>query len=260
MTRTKGFLNEDAFILAVHKIFQYVPNHSGPIWLHGFGEPLLDKGLPDKIKILSSRFPQATIGIYSTLGVNVSEDYLASILENGLKIVHVSFYSTNPDVYREITGIQMYATAIHNLHLLGKLAAARQNRPEIFLRHRLHDLNRISRVCYDDYDRFKEALSPYGFNFIEDRHLHNYGDGRNYQAPTTHRICRLFTPQNVLQIDWELNVVPCCMDFDSQIIFGNLKEKTLDEIYESSAYIEFLRNHLAGFIEPYNFCINCDMK
>jgi radical SAM protein with 4Fe4S-binding SPASM domain len=54
---------------------------------------------------------------------------------------------------------------------------------------------------------------------------------------------------------WNGDVVPCCMDYDGKQILGNVKNNTLKEIRDNSAWLRY--KHKQGDFDTY-VCRNCN--
>ena len=55
-------------------------------------------------------------------------------------------------------------------------------------------------------------------------------------------------------------VVPCCFDYNADIVFGDLRTQSIKEIYESEEYRNFLDAHRKGDLDAYPLCKNCDQR
>ena len=64
--------------------------------------------------------------------------------------------------------------------------------------------------------------------------------------------------ENILNITWDLNVIPCCYDFNATIPFGNLRKQSLEEIFSSSEYLTFVFAHRTDNLAAYPVCQNCE--
>ena len=64
LSRAKGYMSLSDLDLVLDR----VDDHRGQVDLHGFGEPLLDTLLPEKVRKVSSKWPEAKTRIISTLG------------------------------------------------------------------------------------------------------------------------------------------------------------------------------------------------
>ena len=53
----------------------------------------------------------------------------------------------------------------------------------------------------------------------------------------------------------------CCFDFDGQLLLGDLKTQTLEEIFESSMFNKILKHHTSGdFVGCGLICEECDQR
>ena len=64
--------------------------------------------------------------------------------------------------------------------------------------------------------------------------------------------------RRILQVTWDLDVIPCCFDFNATVTFGNLREQSLAEIFAGETYRKFIEAHLANQIEVYPVCVGCE--
>ena len=99
-----------------------------------------------------------------------------------------------------------------------------------------------------------------GFELHEWAYVHNYSSGRSYNQPNQERMCPVIDGKrkNILNITWDLNVIPCCFDFNATIRFGNLRNQTLEEIFLSPEYLSFVIAHKSNELSAYSVCQNCE--
>jgi hypothetical protein len=108
-------------------------------------------------------------------------------------------------------------------------------------------------------DSFYRAIQAMGVTLAPDRLLHNYGDGRSYNPPG-HQICSIVWGyrKRILQVTWDLRVIPCCFDFDASMPWGNLGTQTLAEIFTGESYRLFVENHIKNQLRRFPVCLNCE--
>jgi hypothetical protein len=58
----------------------------------------------------------------------------------------------------------------------------------------------------------------------------------------------------VLQITWDLDVIPCCFDSNASIVLGNLRHQSLEEVFQGSTYRDFIAAHMVQSLDPYPAC------
>jgi MoaA/NifB/PqqE/SkfB family radical SAM enzyme len=257
LTRDQGVMPIEDLSL----ILDRVGNHEGLVDLHGFGEPLLDKLLPEKIALVASRWPRAEPRFYSTLGVKVQTGYFSKLVDAGLRHVEVSLYGFDPESYRQAHGADRYQMARENLTQLcatqhdsaGKLNVVVRAFPK-------HDTIKQPGVNQERLAEFHQWLDGLGVNIVRERDLHNYGNGRAYNQPGTNVPCSVVWGyrRRVLQITWDLCVTPCCFDFNAEVKLGNLRTQSLEQIFDGPLYTEFIQSHVENRLERYPVCLKCE--
>ncbi len=257
MTRDKGVmpLEDLAFIL------DRIGEHEGLVDLHGFGEPLLDRLLPEKIALISSRWPKAEPRFYSTLGVRVEPDYFSRLLDAGLRHVEVSFYGFDTASYADAHGADRYDVARENLERLCEAQHKSPGKLNVVVRaFPKHDTIKQPGATEERLADFQKWLDHLDVKVFRERDMHNYGGGREYNTPGAYTPCSVVWGfrRRVLQITWDLFVIPCCFDFNAEIKLGNLRTQSLAEIFSSLPYTNFIEDHIANRLEAYPVCVKCE--
>jgi len=257
LTRRIGVMSVEDFLLALERVTPF----EGIFHLHGFGEPLLDKNLPQKIRLLKERFPTSKAQIISTLGVNVKEDYFFKLADAGLDDIMISLYGNTKEDYQTVHGYDGFDLVKHNLQLLSNVLKMSKPSLSCYVKLMLQPFEGLPNIQQPMQAlQFVKWVHSLGVNVIESDEPHNYGDGRKYNIPKSEKTCPIITGmrRHILHITWDLNVVPCCYDYNSSICFGNLRENTLDEIFSSPSYLSFLKAHKTGDLSKYPICLNCE--
>lgn len=254
-TRKIGFMPLDDFSLILERIGSF----EGIFHLHGFGEPLLDRILIPKIERLKKYSPTSTSFIFSTLGVRVHEDYFKKLIDAGLDEITVSLYGFTEESYKKIHGYDGLKLVKRNLELLGKAMQGTSFKGVIKIPAPKIALS-LPTEQPSEGEAFGQFALDLGFEVRLWGYVHNYSSGRHYNAPNAEKLCPVIQGKRnkILNITWDLNVIPCCYDFNSTIPFGNLREQTLEEIFTSPEYLKFNIAHLTGQLEAYPICQNCE--
>jgi hypothetical protein len=253
MTRRKGYMSIDSLNWILENIIAYNPEFSGPFHLHGSGECLLDRQLAEKIQIVQSKLPNARIEFYSTLGYEISENEFEVFIQNGLKTIHVSCYGIDKKSYQDIHGIDRFDLAMNNIDKLGNLKKKYDKTLDICIEGPFEITNILL------HDIFKQKMLDYGFNYRNIK-LHNYGKLEINKLKKIVKPCGVYDGDlsHCLQIDWDLKVIPCCMIQDQEIVFGDLNEKCLREIFYDSPWKDFRLAHKEIKLkDKYPFCYRC---
>lgn len=251
-TRAQGTMS----LSDMERVLDAVGPFAGRVDLHGFGEPLLDPLIEQRVRLVAERWPDATIRMISTLGMSVAPGWFERLCAAGLSELEVSCHGHSTESYRLAHGADRFATAMLNLAEACRTAAVSGGRMTVTLRERPHH----SAVIWEDqfeYASFLETWRARGV-LVRSRELHNYG-ARTYN-PAGSLLCSVVWGyrRRVLQVTWDLNVIPCCFDLNAEIVLGNLREMTLDDVFRGLAYARFVAAHIENRLEDYLPCLTCE--
>lgn len=255
-TRAQGVMPLKDFELVLDRIGSF----EGEMHLHGFGESLLEKSLPEKIALVQKKMPKAYTVIFTTLGVPRKKEFFEALASAGLNHIRVSCYGYTPEMYKQIHGIDAFSLVKKNLEVLSEVRKENQGTPKVEIIPSGEQMLLTLGTHKCPRDTFQEWTERLGIPFMKERKLHNYGDGREYNKPKEERLCPVVrnTRQGILQVTWDLDVIPCCYDYNATIPFGNLRTQTLDEIFSSLPYFRFIQAHMTNQLENYPICQNCE--
>jgi hypothetical protein len=123
-----------------------------------------------------------------------------------------------------------------------------------------HDEVKQPGVNAQRIQEFHEWLKELGVTVFRERDLHNYGSGRQYNTPGENVPCSVVWGfrRRVLQITWNLDVIPCCFDFNAEIKLGNLRHQTVAEVFTGPVYIDFIQSHIDNRLDNYRVCQACE--
>lgn len=234
--------------------------HAGRVDLHGFGEPLLDKDITAKVALVAARWPDAKPTLYSTLGVPVPATLFEDLIAAGLSELEVSFYGADADAYAKVHGVNQYKTARANLDRLLMCAAGKTNFKVVLRDHPGHDTTVMDDAARADLTEFQRKLTDSAPVELVERELHNFGYGRAYNAPRNDLTCSIVWGyrKRILQVTWDLRIIPCCFDFNASVVFGDLRTQNLAQVFASPAYQSFIRAHQQNILHDYPVCQACE--
>ena len=213
----------------------------------GFGEPLTDKYLLDRFKLIKKLNPDAHIYI-STNGFLLNHEK-RKIVNNYVTELKISIYGISKYTYEKAHGrIKSYNIAMRNItqflmnpkrktYTIGNLT--------------LIDTNNLELQQWIDY--FEKL-----FDEITVWKPHNWAGLRSYRTinPDEQRTCgRPINGSPYIHVNGEVS--PCCFDIIGQLSIGNIKEKTLEEIFHSQKYQYLLKKHLDNNFADI-LCQQCD--
>lgn len=248
--REHGIMNQKKYEKSIDEV---VSLGAKKIVLTGFGEPMLDKKLEQKIAYAKSKGLSTYI---ITNGSVLNSKRAQGILEAGLDEMRVSFYGMGRDTYNVVMqGLDYEKTRDGLLDFL-----------DLRKRLGLHTKVQLSYLTLPenakDEAAFREFWEP-KVEAIEIWRPHNFGDGRDYRERengikiSSKKTCG--RPENgPLQIQWNGEVIPCCYDYNNKIVLGNAFEQSVLDIMSGAKYRLLRYAHRNGLFNLFPYCDQCD--
>lgn len=222
-----------------------------PVWLHWFGEPLMNPNLFRQIDIAKQKVPNLGISTNATL---LHEKNHMRILESQLDSIMIAIDGDTKEVYERVRKSARFT--------FEEVCA---NAEAFLARRELLGLKRpwvtLSIIVMDetegDLERFKQHWEQRGADEVLFKPFANWGG----QGSTTFddlevigQRAKLASPRahpckylwESMVVTWDGRVVPCCFDFDAKLVLGDLKTQTMDEIWNGPAYIELRKAEVEG--------------
>lgn len=204
--------------------------------LHHFGESLLHRGIADAVAIALSH------GVRTGLSCNppsLLPNRAEAILQAGIANLVLSLDSLDPEVYRSIRGrAARLDIADRNLRELVRLRDEGGHQANLTLQMiNMH-------VNNDEAERFLAYCEELGVDRgvvirlerwdFDDDLVAELGEHTSpgYTEPCTR-------PWNSVAILWDGRVVPCCHDYNGELVLGDLRHETLEEIWDKPASRRF---------------------
>lgn len=243
MTRAKVTMPLEHFKLLVDQA-----NGMGAttVTVFGYGEPLVDKGIVDKIKYCSD------MGLNTFITTNafcLSTQVACDLIRAGLK--HIRFSCNGLfGTYEKVHTPLRFGTVLRNIA----------------------NFIRINRVKYDNPVRVDVSITPmhgetvetfldfwgrFNLDGIEIWRPHNWAGGRFYrQVVRKKKTCgRPFN--GPVQINADGKMMVCCFDTDATMTVGDTYESTVEEILRGEAFERIRNSHDSGNLSGL-ICENCD--
>jgi MoaA/NifB/PqqE/SkfB family radical SAM enzyme len=245
--REHGIMNQEKYERSIDEVAAL---GAKKVVLTGFGEPLLDKRLELKVAYAKGK-GLATYFITNASALTPKRS--TQLLEAGLDEMRVSFYGMRPETYNAVMqGLDFERTRSKVLEFL-------RLRDELGKRTRVQMSYLELKENQGDTEAFRGYWEP-KVDALEIWKPHNFGDGRDYrerQDDSKKTSCG--RPENgPLQIQWNGEVIPCCYDYNNQIILGNAFERPVLEILNGSKYRLLRYAHRMKKFGLFPYCDQCD--
>lgn len=223
------------------------------IQLHGYGDPLLDKNMAEYIRILKDR------GLYSYFScnpANINLELTYKMLDSGLDYIKYSIESVDDNIHKQIRGEASNFTASYE-KIKKVLEYKHTNRLDTTIVITMLDLNRTNQK--EDYDKLLKAfegLDVYIYLKSEDCQWYRK-DFHGTKSIHWSEVCK--HPWMTMTIKSNGDATMCMEDFNNEIVFGNVHEQSLKEIWDGNKYESFRKAHL-DVAKGIKCNEQCDMK
>jgi hypothetical protein len=253
LTRKRGFMEFGLF----EKIIREVSSASRKpvVHLHGFGEPLLDKLLPERIKLAK------TSGIKHTYIVTNASllfpEISRKIINAGLDTMKISFYGTDEESYHATMRRLDFKVTLQNIREFARIRKELKKRnPKLILQYLPQEANEAKAEEFQSL--WRSVLDKGAGDCLNRSSLHNYGGGRAYNRVGERKMSVCFYPWTALSVLWDGRAVTCCMDYNGVQGVGDLNLQSVMEIWNGPALSAIRRNFGKLDYSGFPTCLCCD--
>jgi len=226
--------------------------------LHGYGEPLLDKNIVARVSACTER----NIPTYfSCVPANLSVERAEEVMKAGLTVFKFSMDALDDELQKKIRGrknnfeesfqtildiIEMKKQKGYKTLLVPTMIALTDDEEAQIMHQQFMNL-------WKDHDVFAYVKSQ---------------DNRWYYEEDTEIVNRSHYETQYCEYPWSSmtvmadgSVVPCTQDFNTEMVFGNVNENAIEEIWNNQAYRDFREWHVTGdFPKGHKCAERCDQK
>jgi len=253
LSRKRGFMDIRLF----EKIIREASAESRkPVThLHGFGEPLLDKLLPDKIRLAKD------YGITRTYIVsNASRlfpETARKIIGAGLDKMKISFYGTDAESYNNTMKRLDFDVTLQNIKDFLRIRKEMQSAtPRLILQYLPNETNHARMAVFKSL--WEPLLDRRAGDCLNVSTLHNYGGGRAYNPMRGEIASVCYFPWTSMSVLWDGRVVTCCMDSNGVQVLGDLNRQTVQEVWTGPVLAGVRKDFANLDYRKYPVCTACD--
>jgi radical SAM protein with 4Fe4S-binding SPASM domain len=222
-----GRKNEHMKMPLYQRIIEEGRGHVEFIWLHLFGEPLLN---PDIYSMISlAEHAGIRVGI-STNATRLTEQASRALLDSRLSILLLSLDGITKETYEAIRVGATFEKVIENIRRFAEIKRSSSSRLKASLQMIAMDRNKA------EQERFQQDWIQAGFDTVffksflvwanQDPALVTFGPK---QEPAVAGVCH--EPWVGMVVLADGTVVPCCNDYSARNPLGDLKTQSLREIW-----------------------------
>jgi len=245
MTRPQGVLD---FGLYKRVLDEAVKLGATQVTLENYGESFLDPHIFERAQRARSK----GLSVYTVTNASLlDEEKCRRVLELFDK-VRISMYALTKGTYEKIHRGLDFDTVEKNVErLIGMRARTPKNGLKIDMYYLLLEENAHEMQGFlKKYEKRVDGISVWK--------PHNWANGRQYREARGSKASCGRPFDGPLQVQWDGKVVPCCFDFDSRIVLGDLNRCSIEEVLRSDAYEALRSAHRTLDLSEFPLCAVCD--
>ena len=224
LVRKKGYMDWELFSKIIPEADAFGITM---VQLHFQGEPLLHQKLPDMIRLVKKHgmFCQ-----FFTNGLLMTDKLADRILDAGVDRVRFSVDGATQETYQknrvggDFEKVRRIMRMFHEKSRGTKTIAEWQ---VIAMRNNEHELELAEKMAADI------GIGFFWKSVATDKPHEMTIDPKYHRQPRLKPCQDIYVIYNIL---WNGDVVPCCRDSNGSVILGNVRENTLEEVWNSERY------------------------
>lgn len=255
MKRKQGFMEKELYQKIVDEAVEMGINF---INLHNFGEPLLDKDFPWRVKYAKQKGIKRITT--NTNAQTMDEKVSRQLIESGLDEIFVSLDAASEKVYQRLRVGLDFKKVVANVKGLVELKRKlKVSNPKVIVDFLKSDINcHEVKAFTDEWERVVDSVC---ISSIHDWSAKKEGlanfDYQNYisfsKVP-----CRL--PFTEMLINWDGTISLCCQDVEGEVVVGDAKKNSLKSIWQGKKLNQIRERHLSLNVNSLPLCQNCKVR
>ena len=253
LTRQRGVMAFELF----EKIIREVSGtkRQPVVHLHGFGEPLLDPLLPDRIRLAKA------LGIKQTyLVTNASllcPETAKKIIQAGLDEMKISFYGTDAKSYGATMRRLDFSVAMDNIRAFVRIRKElKKKRPKLILQYLPQESNGARTAEF--HSLWRSVLDKKAGDCLNFSTLDNFGGGKTYNRVGEKITSVCFYPWSGLSVLWDGRAVTCCVDYNGVQEVGDVTVSSVRDIWNGPVLSSIRKNFRKLDYTGFPTCHSCD--
>lgn len=233
------------------------------VYLWGFGEPLMNRNLPYMVRRLREEKVCRDIRIY-TNGSLLNPALNRELVDNGVDLIRISLEGIHGEAYRELCGYEIeYDKLVENIADLYHYSRGKMQLGVKVVNSSLRTEEDV-RYFYDTFENISDFLYienienvwPDCPDIVVDNSKNMYSEDWNTVFGRKHnRICA--EPLIAMMIHSNGLVSACCADWKLETVYGDVREQSIREIWNSDKLRQFQLTHLEKGRSELPFCRDC---
>ena len=233
-TRQGGFAKVELY----EETFRQIGLYTYLITIHGWGEPLMYKNLPEIIRLAHEK---RIFTVVTTNGSLLTTEMSRKIISNKLDYLILSVDGASEESYKKYRIGGRFEVVLNNLkELISLKKEMRSSTPFIewqfiVFKHNEHEIHAAKKMAGElgvDNIVFMPA-------YTEDVSFDS--SHSKYHLPKSSPLSKRSDCKHLwstLAFHWNGNVVPCCYDYHGEVVYGNILNENFDQIWNNKKFQE----------------------
>ncbi len=221
--------------------------------LHGYGDPLLDKRMPERVKKLTEK---GIPSYFSCNPANIDIEKNIEMFESGLGYIKYSIESVDDFLHKKIRGSASDFSGSYQ-RILRLLEEKQKRNLNTVIVITMLNLNRSEQQ--EEFQKLEKAFDGADvYIYLKSQDQQWYQD-KNEGTSSIHwtEFCQF--PWSSMTIKSNGEAVECVEDFNNEIVLGDTKRESLQDIWNGERYAQLRKDHFQ--LKPGIKCTEqCDMK
>jgi MoaA/NifB/PqqE/SkfB family radical SAM enzyme len=232
--------------------------------LHGLGEPLLDRGLPEKV-YMAKNLGYKSVGFASNC-TELNESMAIKLLNAKLDVIICSIDGIKKETHENIRIGTSFTKVFDNVINFIKIRDLTDSKTRILIRFIRQESNKNE---WDEYNSFwNSKLNKNLGDGVLRVDIHNWGgqinndnDNDNLVKFADNKICQIVCDDliNRLVIRYNGLINLCCGDFIDLFDLGNAFNGDILKLYNSDIFMKFRNAMYNGLLYTLNPCSSCSL-
>ena len=221
--------------------------------LHGYGDPLLDKEMPERVRILNEK---GIITYFSCNPANIDIGRHRNLYENGLDYIKFSIESVDDFLHKQIRGQSSdFSESFKKICVL--LEKKKKNNYKTVIIITMLNLKRENQAR--EFEKLKEAFKGMDVYIYIKSQDQQWYENKYLGTDSIHWLEFCQFPWSSMTIKSNGEATMCCGDFNNEIILGDTRKESLYDIWNGEKYTRLRKEHFD--LKPGIKCTEqCDMK
>lgn len=250
MKRKIGIMEHDIFKSIIDNVIKEIKIRE--FVLSGFGEPLTDKFIFDRVRYIKSKGDY-----YTKLFTNayfLGKERVSEVIDSGLDEIVISFNGITEDVYERVMRKLDYKECLNNvMNFIKEKKRNRINKPKIV----------ISCIRLNDNKKEVKKVKKFWSGMV-DQILkpipENWSGSISQNSPWKYNFKKKMWPcrgmWDTLDFLCDGRVSLCCRDYDGKVIIGDITRSSIEDILKNKRKSGYM--HLKGDYSLSPICFKCD--